>query len=352
MPDDSYRASIKELATYYQLASDNSGKPQQFYTYLYRYVKTIDDNQQLYLAATEFWYGKFIEDNKADEKKLLRIFEPLVEESGRTPDRTRQYRFMWRLFGQISSERLKETKVYYCWYALYFYFYAIHKSNISTEAIAKAGSVDMKEIIAYVKELFGEDMPEIPDELLDRLKPLDTKKLAEKFDEMLSSTIPYDSSISIDEYEACLGVFHTDFMDWLQHNEDRVGNFGEAHLTEVGLYFYNDIYPRIKLPTGEEHTFSYMKPKAHAIIKYCYEKPGIAIGTDKFPDIDFQGKGIVNALRGSKFYPDEGGVLFVFLTVQDKPKPAKIILHRKRKLTDSQLALLVKEAEGTSTNSQ
>lgn len=346
---DDYQTCVDKLNSYYKLASDNSGKPQQFYTHLYKYIQVIDNNALLQRAANEFWLLQYVEDNQADEKKLHEVLAPIVKADGKGLNPMQQFKFMWRLFGQISSEKIKETKVYYCWYVLYFNFYAIHKGNIDPNVIAKVGEVDPKEIAAYLKETLGEDMPELPDKLLATLKPIDTKELADKFERITSSVIPHDSAITIDEYETCLGVFHSEFMDWLRHNVDRINAPDEAGLTSGELIFdENSISPKVKLATGEEYTFSYMKPRAYEVIKYCYDRPGIAVSTEKFPEMDFGGKGILNALRGSKFYPPDGA-LSVFLNTSGRPK--RITLHRKRQLTDAQLQRLINES-GDSANSQ
>lgn len=343
---DDYQTSVDKLNSYYKLASDNSGKPQQFYTHLYKYIQAIDNNALLQRAANDFWLLQYVEDNKADEKKLHEVLAPIMKADGKGLNPMQQFQFMWRLFGQISSEKIKETKVYYCWYVLYFNFYAIHRGNIDPKVIAKVGDVDPKEIAAYLKEALGEDMPELPDKLLATLKPIDTKELADKFERITSSVIPHDSAITIDEYEACLGVFHAEFMDWLRHNKDKISNFNEPQRTSVELVI-DDIHLKV-VANDKDYPLSYIKSTAQEIIGYCYKNPGIAVGTDKFTNIDFQGKGIVNALRGSRFYPPDG-VLSVFLTFSGRPK--KITLHRKRLLTDVQLQRLINES-GDSANSQ
>ncbi|HET9173878.1 MAG TPA: hypothetical protein VFN56_01205 [Candidatus Saccharimonadales bacterium] len=281
MPNDNYQASVDKLNTYYKLASENSGKPQQFYTHLYKYIQAIDGNALLQRAANEFWVLKYIEDNKANEKKLQEVLAPIAESNGQPFNRVQQFQFMWRLFGQISSEKIKETKVYYCWYALYFNFYAIHQGSIDPKVIAKLGNVEAREVAAYLKELFGKDMPELSDELLAILKPIDTKELADKFERITSSVIPHDSSVTTDEYETCLGVFHTEFMDWLQTYQQQgaeeveyVGNatiYYENHMTYVSLP--NEKEPRkllekdIKPNSGYDYFMNYMfTPKNEGVL--------------------------------------------------------------------------------------
>jgi hypothetical protein len=213
----SQQPDITKLDTYYKHALDNSGN-QQFYTYLYKYMDTIATDEQLNRAANDFFWDNLIKDFKfkSDEKKLLEIAKPLLFLDNNKPSQFQILMFMQDLFGQITSTRIKETKLSYCWYVIYFSYYCLYQ--IDPEVFEKLShlnskAIDMKEFSEY----FGKDVS------ADELDSINFKEVASVFKSATESSTPYKSPFSQEVYVTSLHLFHIDFMNWLpQHSNTKL----------------------------------------------------------------------------------------------------------------------------------
>lgn len=360
MPDNnSYQTDIAKLDKYHRLASDNSDKP-GFFNYLFKYFQVLSADTRLNQAAFRFWFDNAIEKNKDNEDVLLEIIAPVFGTSSKAetkeklqefsdkqfkPSYIQMLRFFMSINDRLDKLRYKEVDPSYCFYKLYFNFYSTR--NLDPKKF-QTGIDLFYSNPDKATEILRQELSE--KELLDIRESLnnpDTKKALRSISKIMEdySIVPTKellAGFTQEDYVVSLNIFHTEFIDWLKDNEDKFNNeSGQEPQTEVELIFDEDsINPKVKI-ADIEYTFTYIKPKAYEVIKYCYKNPGISVGTERFPDINFRGKGILNVLRGSKFYPPKGS-LSVFLTLSGRPK--KITLHRKRKVNDSQLQQIVNEA--------
>jgi hypothetical protein len=304
-----YRSNVAKLKDFYKLASDNAGE-QQFYVFLYGYVKTIDDNEVLKNAANIFWFTGYLNDHK-DDKELHGLLESMTA-TGDKPSNEQKTENLLALFKLVLTDDIKEARLYYSWILLYFVFYSVYR--LSPEAL-KEGSfsgVDLKDFLGTSVSM-------------DKLKEMNSN-LRRTFKNGDSNSTPF----SRDMFATCLHIFHTEFINWLPES---VGSLLEVQpsekRTEVELSF-DDIYPVvIDHQSNQKYKFARMSEqnRPYKIIRWCLKYADGKFATSQMLSKHFAlgSKGLIDDLHKSIFNVKDGDLRFFI----SKAKPSEITVSSK-----------------------
>ena len=320
--NDSYQASVTQLKDWYKLASDNSGN-QQFYVYLFNYVKTIDSDEHLKEAANLFWFSHLVYDHK-DDKEMHALLEKIVVDAKSEPNSKKKVENTLSLLKIALSDDIKEVQLYYSWILLDVIFYGVYKLKADDLKEVDFDTIDYEKVLGI----------EVSFTQFEEMR----SKLKQAYQASDSNSTPFSRATFV----TALHVFHTKFINWLPENVDSLAESQPSEQGTKAELFFDNIVPKVKLENGDELAFSYMKTSTCKLMEHCYKNPGIAIKADKLPkEIDLEGKALIDSLRGSKFYPGE--VLSVFLDFTRRP--SSIMLHKVKRLDALQLQRLIDEAD-------
>lgn len=299
----------------------NARDERSFFTHLYNYVEIICRDKELLKAAWQLYGNKYLEDH-ADNQDGLDVQSILNGELSQS------HVWLSILMLSIRDDHRSVSRIYYAWQTL-FTFYSL-----------RAAKPEM--LLELQSERYRKYRTGSPEH-------------AERLDKELHSVFnTADTSDNIfvrrDDLSLCLEIFHPAYCQWIREYAGQ-SDKSEADTSKVEvLLTFDGNCPKVKIPsTNKLYSYKHMvngKPP-FMIIYHCYENYGTPITKNDLPkEIELGDKGLIDSLRGSKFYPDENGPLSIFITFSRNPE--KLLLHRKRLLNKNQLdELLIKASEET-----